>query len=78
MELGQCLELERLQARRVERVTISRLTLPQEVPTVQFHIAGLMPSGYLSLLFAPAGVGKTRLMAHLAVQTVRPCGEFAG
>jgi len=45
---------------------------------VYFHIAGLMPSGYLSLLFAPAGVGKTRLMAHLTVQTVRPRGEFAG
>ncbi len=57
---------------------VAKLELPEEAPTVQFHVRGLIPAGYASVLFAPAGVGKTRLVSYLAVQTVRSSGDFVG
>ncbi|MDX2005588.1 MAG: AAA family ATPase [Meiothermus sp.] len=57
---------------------MSKLELPPEPPIVSFVVDGLIPRGHASLLYAPAGVGKTRLLAYLAVQLTRPNGGMFG
>ncbi|RTI00371.1 hypothetical protein CSW29_05995 [Thermus scotoductus] len=55
---------------------VRRLSLPQEPPVVEWFVEELIPAGYVSVLFAKQGEGKTRLVAFLAVQALRPQGVF--
>jgi hypothetical protein len=57
---------------------ITPLELPTKIPETQFAVQGLVPNGYVTLLFGPQGNGKTRLLSYLAVQATRPQGTFAG
>ncbi|RTH11680.1 hypothetical protein CSW46_03920 [Thermus scotoductus] len=57
-------------------MAVKRLALPQEPPVVEWFVDELIPSGYVSVLFAKQGEGKTRLVAFLAVQALRPQGLF--
>jgi len=58
-------------------MAVKRLSLPQEPPVVEWFVDELIPAGYVSVLFAKQGEGKTRLVAFLAVQALRPQGSFA-
>ncbi|MFN4073525.1 MAG: AAA family ATPase [Thermus sp.] len=58
-------------------MAVKRLTLPQEPPVVEWFVEDLIPAGYVSVVFAKQGEGKTRLVAFLAVQALRPQGVFA-
>ncbi|MCS6869278.1 AAA family ATPase [Thermus sp.] len=55
-------------------MAVKRLTLPQDPPLVEWFVESLIPSGYVSVLFAKQGEGKTQLAAYLAVQAARPQG----
>ncbi|MBO1436082.1 AAA family ATPase [Meiothermus sp. CFH 77666] len=54
------------------------LTFPQRVPQPTWAVDRLFPLGHVSLVFAPPGVGKTRLASYLAVQVAREQGHFLG
>jgi hypothetical protein len=56
-------------------VAVKRLTLPLDPPEVAWGVEGLFPRGYVSLVFAHQGQGKTRLVSFLAVQAARPEGR---
>jgi hypothetical protein len=56
-------------------VAVVRLALPPEPPEVAWGVEGLFPRGYVSLVFAHQGQGKTRLVSFLAVQAARPEGR---
>ena len=58
-------------------MAVKRLSLPQEPPMVEWFVDELIPSGYVSVLFAKQGEGKTRLVAFLAVQALRPQGSLS-
>jgi len=60
---------------RGDGVGLVKLELPPEPPEVRWGVEGLFPAGYVTLLFAKAGEGKTRLVAYLAVQAARPEGR---
>lgn len=57
---------------------VTPITLNANTPRPDWFIQGFVPSGKLSSLFAPAGVGKTRLLANWAVQAARPDGHVFG
>ena len=59
-------------------MALKRLPLDATPPKVAWLVPGLVPSGYLTVIFSKAGEGKTRLMSFLAVQVARPQGSFAG
>jgi hypothetical protein len=56
------------------------MPVPRKVPKIVWQVEETIPGEHASLLYSPPGVGKTRLLAYLAVQTVRPAGRgtFAG
>ena len=56
-------------------MAVKRLTLPLDPPEVAWGVEGLFPRGYVSLVFAHQGQGKTRLVSFLAVQAARPEGR---
>lgn len=56
-------------------MAVKRLLLPPEPPEVEWGVEGLFPRGYVSLVFAHQGQGKTRLVSFLAVQAARPEGR---
>ncbi|AFV76352.1 hypothetical protein Theos_1316 [Thermus oshimai JL-2] len=56
-------------------MAVVRLALPPEPPEVAWGVEGLFPQGYVSLVFAHQGQGKTRLVSFLAVQAARPEGR---
>ena len=57
---------------------VKKLPLLAEPPQIAWLAEGLIPAGYVSVLFSRPGEGKTRLVAYLATQVTRPNGEFAG
>ena len=57
---------------------LKKLELLAEPPRIAWLAEGLIPAGYVSVLFSRPGEGKTRLVAYLAAQVTRPNGEFAG
>lgn len=57
---------------------IRPIALPEKEPEVSFVVDGLIPAGYITLLFGPPGAGKTKLVSYLATQATRPQGKFAG
>ena len=55
---------------------MSKLELPTTPPKASWLVDGMFPLGHTSVLYAPAGVGKTRIVSHLAAQVTRPEGLF--
>ncbi len=56
-------------------MAVKRLPIPLDPPEVSWGVEGLIPRGYVSLVFAHQGQGKTRLVSFLAVQATRPEGR---
>lgn len=59
---------------------MTKLMLPTVPPKASWLVTGIFPVGHTSMLYAAAGVGKTRLVAHLVTLTTRPYpnGLFLG
>ena len=55
-----------------------KMDLPPRPPDISWLEEGLFPRGYVSVIFLRPGEGKTRLLAWLATQVVRPAGDFLG
>jgi hypothetical protein len=59
-------------------VPVNRLELLTVPPKAEWLVGGMFPLGHLALVYAAAGIGKTRLVSHLAAQVTRPEGLFLG
>jgi hypothetical protein len=61
-------------------VAVTKLELPTVPPKASWAVTGIFPIGHTSMLYAPAGVGKTRIVSYLAAQMTRPYpnGLFLG
>jgi hypothetical protein len=61
-------------------MAVTKLELPIVPPKASWAVTGIFPVGHTSMLYALAGVGKTRLVSHLAAQLTRPYpnGLFLG
>jgi hypothetical protein len=61
-------------------MAINKLELPHVPPKASWAVTGIIPVGHTSMLYAPAGVGKTRIVSYLAAQMTRPYpnGLFLG
>ena len=57
---------------------LTKLELLTKPPKADWLALNLIPLGHLSTIYAPAGVGKTRLTSYLAAQVTRPEGLFLG
>lgn len=59
---------------------VNKLELPTVLPKASWAVTGIFPRGHTSMLYAPAGVGKTRIVSYLAAQMTRPYpnGVFLG
>ena len=55
--------------------SIELATVP---PQASWAVNKMIPKSHLSTFYAPGGVGKTRLISHLAAQITRPEGLFLG
>ncbi len=47
-------------------MAVNKLELPKIVPKASWAVTNIIPVGHTSMLYAPAGVGKTRIVAYLA------------
>jgi hypothetical protein len=54
---------------------VQRVPLSPTPPKPRWLVDRIFPGDKLSTVFAPAGVGKTRLLAYLAAQLARPEGQ---
>lgn len=54
---------------------IEKLELRDQPPVTPWLALKLIPKAQLSTIFAPAGIGKTRMIAYLTSQIVRPAGR---
>lgn len=52
--------------------------LSDTLPKIDWLVKDMIPLSHLSTFYAPAGVGKTRLLSFLATQISRPEGDFLG
>jgi hypothetical protein len=59
-------------------VPVNQLELLTVPPKADWLVGGMFPLGHVSLLYAAAGIGKTRLVSSLAAQATRPKGLFLG
>ena len=61
-------------------MAVNKLELPTVPPKASWAVTGIFPVGHTSMLYAPAGVGKTRIVSYLAAQMTRPYpnGLFLG
>ncbi len=61
-------------------MAINKLDLPLVPPKASWAVTNIIPVGHTSMLYAPAGVGKTRIVSYLAAQMTRPYpnGLFLG
>ena len=57
---------------------MNKLELLKVPPKADWLVGNLFPLGHLSIVYAPAGIGKTRLISYLAAQVTRPKGLFLG
>lgn len=56
-------------------MAMSKIELLEYPPKANWLVGGMFPLGHLSLVYAAGGIGKTRLISHLAVEVTRPQGE---
>ena len=54
---------------------MSTIQLLEHPPKAKWLVGNMFPLGHLSLVYAAGGIGKTRLISHLAVEVTRPHGE---
>lgn len=54
---------------------MAQIKLLEHPPKAKWLVGNMFPLGHLSLVFAAGGIGKTRLVSHLAVEVTRPQGE---
>ena len=61
-------------------MAVNKLELPIVPPKASWAVTNIFPVGHTSMLYAPAGVGKTRIVSYLAAQMTRPYpnGLFLG
>ena len=61
-------------------MAVNKLDLPTVPPKASWAVTGIIPVKHTSMIYAPAGVGKTRLVSYLAAQLTRPyaSGLFLG
>lgn len=57
---------------------MNKLELLEKPPKASWLVGNMFPLGHLSILYAPPGIGKTRLVSYLAAQVTRPEGLFLG
>jgi hypothetical protein len=61
-------------------MAVNKLELPTVPPKASWAVTNIIPVGHTSMLYAPAGVGKTRIVSYLVAQMTRPYpnGLFLG
>ena len=60
------------------KMPLNKLELLTRPPKADWLVGNLFPLGHLAIVYAPAGIGKTRLISYLAAQVTRPEGLFLG